>query len=87
MDPNLEYITVTYDRPMRGGYSWVDKGNCPQIEKIEWIDEYSCRAWVKLEPNTNYGVWLNFGPNTCKFKSKEMVSADRTLWQFRTASE
>jgi beta-lactamase regulating signal transducer with metallopeptidase domain len=36
--PGLEYITVTFDRPMRGGYSWVNKGNCPKIEKIEWIE-------------------------------------------------
>jgi hypothetical protein len=86
VDPNREHITVTFDRPMRGGYSWVDKGKRPPIEKIEWIDNKQCRAWVKLEPNKEYGVWLNFGPNTSKFRSAEGISADRIYWTFRTQS-
>jgi len=87
IDPNREHITVTFDRPMRGGYSWVDKGKRPPLEKIEWINDKQCRAWVKLEPNKEYGVWLNFGPNTSKFRSAEGVSADRVYWSFTTGSK
>jgi len=86
VDPTREYITVTFDRPMRNGYSWVDKGKRPPIEKIEWINEKQCRAWVKLEPNKEYGVWLNFGPNTSKFRNVEGVSAERVYWEFHTQS-
>ncbi len=87
VDPAREHITVTFDRPMmRGGYSWVDKGKRPKLEKIEWINDHQCRAWVTLEPGREYGVWLNFGPRTCNFKSREGVSADRVYWTFRTSS-
>jgi len=84
VDPNREYITVTFNRQMRNGYSWVDKGKRPPLDKIEWINNKQCRAWVKLEPNKEYGVWLNFGPNTSKFRSAEGVSADRVYWSFQT---
>jgi tetratricopeptide (TPR) repeat protein len=86
VDPSRKHITVTFDRPMRGGYSWVDKGKRPKLEKIEWINDRQCRASVTLEPNREYGVWLNFGPNTSKFRSREGVAADRVYWTFHTAA-
>jgi hypothetical protein len=87
VDPAREYITVTFDRPMRGGYSWVDKGKRPKLNEIKWISDHECRASVTLEPGRDYGLWLNFGPNTSKFRSVEGISADRVYWSFRTKGE
>lgn len=84
VDPARHHITVVFDRPMQSGYSWVDRGNRPKLDHIEWIDDRHCRAWVTLEPNREYGLWLNFGPRTSKFRSWAGVAADRVYWEFQT---
>lgn len=87
VSPSRGDISVTYDRAMAGGYSWVDKGKRPKIEHVEWVSDRECRAHVMLEPNRDYGMWLNFGGNTSKFRSKDGVSADRFYWEFSTGAK
>ena len=86
VNPNKKYIIVKFNQPMMVAYSWVDKGMRPKINKIDWIDEYQCRAQVELEPNKEYGLWLNFGKRTSKFRNKTGVSAQKFYWKFQTGS-
>jgi len=86
VDPVREHITVTFDRPMRKGHSWVFRDMPPRLKvnRIEWINDRQCRAYVDLEAGVKYGVWLNHGRKDSKFQSREGVSAQRVHWIFQT---
>ena len=86
VDPAREHITVTFDRPMRKGHSWVIRDMPPRLKlnRIEWTNDYQCRTLVYLEAGAKYGVWLNHGPKDSKFQSCGGISAQRVHWTFRT---
>jgi hypothetical protein len=86
VDPAREHIMVTFDRPMCRGHSWVLRDMPPRLKlnRIEWINDHQCRAYVDLEAGAKYGVWLNHGPKDSEFQSREGVSAQRVHWTFQT---
>ena len=85
IDWERKYITVTFNQSMESASSFVDRGLSPGINEVEWINDRQCRAWVDLEPDHEYGIWLNYDEYTADFKNKEGVSAERVYWKFQTA--
>ena len=87
VDPELEVIVVTFDRPMRAG-SWSVVGGGPRYpETGEPSFDENRRIFslpVRLEPEHDYELWLNRGPYT-SFLSDEGVPLAPFQITFRTA--
>jgi beta-lactamase regulating signal transducer with metallopeptidase domain len=63
VDPNLQEITVTFDRDMRNGMSWTGGAPnfppCPEGKKCHWRDKRTCVVPVQLKPASYYRVGIN----------------------------
>jgi beta-lactamase regulating signal transducer with metallopeptidase domain len=63
VDPALTEITVTFDRDMGGGMSWVGGGpdfpKSPQDAKARWQDKRTCVLPVILQAGRYYRVGIN----------------------------
>ena len=86
VDPGLEAIIVTFDRPMGGKYSFVGGGpHFPEgIAKPKYdSDQKTITLKVKLKPNWKYDFWLNRGKYN-SFKSKDGVPLEPVHVKFST---
>ena len=89
VSPTLERLTVTFDRPMGGGFSWTGGGDhYPETTgKPEWsADKKTCTLPVKLKPNWDYVLGLN-SPSHNNFQSESGVPLEPVAWQFKTADK
>ena len=61
VDPAITEITVTFDRDMAKGYSWVGGGPDypPTVGKPEWHNKRTCVLPVRLEAAHYYWVGIN----------------------------
>jgi RNA polymerase sigma-70 factor (ECF subfamily) len=84
----LREITVTFDRDMRGGFSWTGGGpNKPRIPEGQgprWRDKRTCVYPVALEPGHYYRVGIN-SKSFKNFKSAEGVPVRTSAIYFTTA--
>lgn len=84
-----QVLSVTFDRPMQGGMSWVTlEESTPKIlEAPNWSDDMkTCTAKAQLLPGTTHKIGLNsakFG----NFRSKANVPLEPVIWTFQTATE
>ena len=88
VDPSLNEISVTFNERMRdGNWSWVyeDKSTFPQIVGQAYYTEDMTKNVlpVKLEPNTEYVIWIN-SEGYKNFKDKCGNSACPFKFTFRT---
>jgi RNA polymerase sigma-70 factor (ECF subfamily) len=88
VDPGLTAITVTFDRPMAGGFSWTGGGEhyptIPAGQKPSWsADKKTCKLPVALKPNWQYRLGLN-SPSFKNFASVDGVPLDPVVYQFQT---
>lgn len=87
VSPDLKEITVTFDRDMRGGFSWTGGG--PQFppgregEKPAWRNKRTCALPVKLEAGHYYRVGINSSSHQ-NFRSTAGVAANPTSFYFAT---
>ena len=84
VDPVREHITVTFDRPMGSGHSWVFEPPRPKLNRVEWVNDRQYRFYVELEAGVEYGIWLNRRSGDSEFQSREGVSAQEVHWTFKT---
>ena len=89
VDPALRSITVTFDRPMAGGFSWTGGGeNFPTIpdgKRPKWSeDKMTCTLPVKLKPNWSYQLGLN-SPSHRNFASANGVALEPVVYTFQTS--
>ncbi len=89
VDPTLDRIVVTFDRPMADrSWSWTGGGETyPQITGQPSYDteKKTCTLPVKLEPGKVYWIGVN-SPSHTNFKSAEGVPAKRHVILFATKS-
>lgn len=88
VDPNLTRLTVTFDQPMAGGFSWTGSGDhYPETTgKPEWsADGKTCTLPVKLKPNWEYVLGLNSTSHN-NFQNAQGIPLKPVPWQFRTAA-
>jgi len=89
VDPLLRFITVVFDRPMRGGYSVMTRGRgmgeAPVTRgECRWDSTKTVFAWpVTLQPDTEYGFSLN-GKWNLEFQSVGGDPLVPTLIRFKT---
>lgn len=88
VDPDLEAITITFDRPMGGGYSFVGGG--PHYPETIGRPEFdstrkTVTLKVKLKPDWDYEFWLNRGKFN-SFRSEDGVSLKPVRVEFRTGA-
>ena len=87
VDPALERIEVTFDRPMRDkSWSWTGGGDTyPQMTGKPFYDEkrMTCTMPVKLEPGKVYWVGIN-SPSHRNFVSEEGVASPWYVLLFST---
>jgi hypothetical protein len=88
VNPDLEAIEITFDRPMRAG-SWSVVGGGPKYPETgtPFYDDRRqvFRLPVKLEPGREYELWLNRGPHQ-SFASERGVALAPFRIRFRTSS-
>ncbi len=85
--PGTAALTVTFDKPMGGGFSWVtlDEHFPDTTDKPQWNDDHTvCTLPVSLKPNTSYRLSLNSGRHI-NFQSASGVPLDPVVWTFSTA--
>jgi hypothetical protein len=87
VDPSLDKITVTFDRPMLdNSWSWTGGGDTyPETTGRPHYDEdkITCTMPVKLEPGKVYWVGVN-SPSHKNFKSADKVAAPWYVILFAT---
>ena len=87
VDPAITQLSVTFDRPMGGGMSWVrdDIQKYPETTgKVTWSDDHlTCTMPVKLYPKRSYLIWLN-AKSFNNFQSEYGVSLIPVKWTFET---
>ena len=86
--PTLDRLTVTFDRPMGGGFSWTGGGDhYPETTgKPEWsADKKTCTLPVKLKPDWEYVIGLNSTSHN-NFQSEQGIPLVPIPWQFKTAA-
>lgn len=65
VDPGLGEIRVTFDRPMLTDRMWSwciessDTWPVMDVDGVRYVDEQTCVAPVRLEPNKTYVIWVN----------------------------
>jgi beta-lactamase regulating signal transducer with metallopeptidase domain len=82
----LTEMSVTFDQPMGGGFSWTGGGeNFPEgTGAPQWsADKKTCARPVSLKPNWSYRVGLN-SPSHINFMSAYGVPLEPVVWQFST---
>ncbi|MEQ8846974.1 Ig-like domain-containing protein [Botrimarina sp.] len=89
VDPSVDEIRVTFDRPMRrGDHSWTGGGDdFPTIDKarnVAWPDDRTCVLPVKLRSGKFYRVGINSSSYE-NFKSADGKPAAHTAICFTTA--
>ena len=89
VDPSLDKITVTFDRPMMdGSWSWTGGGDMyPQTTGRPSYDSTrtTCTLPVKLQPGKVYGIGIN-SPSHQNFRSADGKPAQRYVIVFATRS-
>jgi hypothetical protein len=89
VDPATNSLTVTFNKPMGGGFSWVtiDDHYPPTTGGASWNEDHTvCTMPVALAPGTLYRLSLN-APGYTNFNSESGVPLDPVVWEFTTASE
>ena len=89
VDPALEAIEVTFDRPMKSGYSWTGGGEVypkrPEGQKPQWsADQKTCRLPVALEAGRYYRVGINSGKKFSNFRGAKGRPTETTAIYFTT---
>jgi hypothetical protein len=87
VDAGLEWIRVTFDRPMKDG-SWSFVGGGPRFPETRGQPSYDATRTtitlpVRLKPNWDYEFWLNSGMFT-GFRSEDGVPLESVHVTFRT---
>ena len=65
VDPGLQEIRVTFDRPMLTDRMWSwcleSEETWPDldVDRIRYLDDRTCAAPVRLEPGRTYVIWIN----------------------------
>lgn len=89
VDPKLDRIAVTFNRPMRdGSWSWTGGGETyPKVSGAISYDEAktTCTLPVQLEPAKVYWVGVN-SPSHRNFKAEDRVPARWHVILFATAA-
>ncbi len=88
VDPSLDKITVTFDRPMTDkSWSWTGGGETfPKIQTPSYnASKTTCTLPVKLQPGKVYWVGVN-SPSHRNFKSADGTAAARYVILFATKS-
>ena len=87
VDPNIQEITVTFDRDMGTGMSWTGgQPNFPPLpegKKCHWRDKRTCVLPVQLKPASYYRVGINSKSHS-NFKAADGVSALPSAIYFTT---
>jgi len=86
---SIQLITVTFDRPMGGGFSWTGGGeHYPETtgEPYWSTDRKTCCLPVALKPNWNYKFGLN-SQSFKNFKSEQGYPLTPVVWIFSTAAQ
>lgn len=88
VDPKLAALSVTFNMPMGGSYSWTGGGTnfpaLPEGKGAYWSeDKRTCILPVRLEPNHSYRLGLN-SPSHKNFQSASGVPLDPVVYTFRT---
>jgi beta-lactamase regulating signal transducer with metallopeptidase domain len=79
-------LTVVFDKPMGGGFSWVtlDENYPETTGGPSWNDDHTvCTLPVSLKPNASYHVSLNSGRHI-NFQSASGVPLEPIDWTFST---
>jgi tetratricopeptide (TPR) repeat protein len=89
VDPSLDKITVTFDRPMMDkSWSWTGGGETfpERVGEISYdADRTTCTMPVKLQPGKVYWVGVN-SPSHKNFKSADGIPVARSVILFATKS-
>lgn len=86
VSPDTKALTVTFDKPMGGGFSWVtlDEHFPETTDKPQWNEDHTvCTLPVSLKPDTSYRLSLNSGRHI-NFQSASGVPLDPVVWTFST---
>lgn len=88
VDPAITELTVTFDRPMAGGFSWTGGGELfptiPEGEKPSWTkDGKTCTLPVELAAGKQYRLGLN-SRSFHNFASAAGVPLEPVVYEFRT---
>lgn len=84
--PNMTELTVAFDKPMGGGFSWVtlDERFPETTDKPQWNDDHTvCTLPVSLKPDASYHLSLNSGRHI-NFQSAFGVPLEPVEWSFST---
>ena len=88
--PGRTKLSVTFDKPMRGGMSWCTGKNSPELEPVEgsaWSDDKkTCSIMAVLEPGKDYAISLN-SKSHGNFKNEIGVPLEPVAWEFSTAGK
>jgi hypothetical protein len=82
----LTEMSVTFDQPMVGGFSWTGGGDqFPEgTGRPQWsADKMTCSRLIKLKPNWSYRLGLN-SPSHINFQSANGVPLEPVVWRFST---
>ena len=82
----LTEMSVTFDQPMVGGFSWTGGGDqFPEgTGRPGWsADKMACSRPIKLKPNWSYRLGLN-SPSHVNFQSANGVPLEPVVWRFST---
>ncbi len=90
VNPEVECITVFFDRPMADG-GWAMVGGGPNFPELTGRPSYDKTGtiWtvaVKLKPDWDYVFWLNRGRFN-SFRSREGVPLESVRVSFRTGAK
>ena len=88
VNPNLGEITVSFNVPMGGGFSWTGGGPhfpvIPDGQKPRWSpDKKTCVLPVQLKPNWQYRMGLN-SVSFKNFQSQAGVPLEPVVYTFST---
>lgn len=90
VDPDREWISVTFDRAMEEGWAWVTQGGTtppPTVGDAHYTaDRRTNRLPVDLAPGTTYTIWINSESHQL-FRSQQGVPAEPLRWTFTTGPE
>ena len=85
----VQTLSVTFDRPMQGGFSWVVLNDSfPKlVDTPAWSDDRkTCTANATLLPGTKHTIGLNHEKYN-NFRSEANVPLEPKVWTFETATE